>query len=167
LLQPAFQLPQGPARAQSLAARQQFSPSAPVSIEVDARPVPFFDRLDHSHVRFGSLEYRSGLVLTSKFSGFSGLSGLRLDPKGERFISFSDKGAWFTGRIVYQGRQMTGLADVEAAPMLGPDGTPIAAHGWYDNGMAMWFTSASNASTRCCVLISAATAHGKPTALRA
>jgi hypothetical protein len=121
-----------PARAQSLAARKQFSPSAPVSIEVDTRPVPFFDRLDHSHVRFGSLEYRSGLVLTSKFSGFGGLSGLRLDPKGERFISFSDKGTWFTGLIVYQGRQMTGLADVEAAPMLGPDGTSIAAHGWYD-----------------------------------
>jgi hypothetical protein len=66
---------------------------------------------------FGSLQYRSGLVLTSKFSGFGGLSGLRLDPKGERFICFSDKGTWFTGRIVYQGRQMTGLADVEAAPM--------------------------------------------------
>jgi hypothetical protein len=121
-----------PARAQSLAAQQQFSPSAPMSIEVDARPIPFFDRLDPSHVRFGSLEYRCGLVLTSKFSGFGGLSGLRLDPKGERFISFSDKGTWFTGRIVYQGRQMTGLADVEAAPMLGPDGAPIAAHGWYD-----------------------------------
>jgi hypothetical protein len=28
---------------------------------------------------------------------------------------------------------MTGLADVEAAPMLGPDGRPIAARGWYDS----------------------------------
>ena len=121
-----------PVRPQSLAAREKYSPSAPVLIEIDARPVPFFDRLDHSHVRFGSLEYRSGLVLTSKFTGFGGLSGLRLDPKGEQFISFSDKGTWFTGRIVYLGRQMTDLADVEAAPMLGPDGTPIAAHGWYD-----------------------------------
>ena len=118
--------------AESLVAREKFLPSAPMSIEVAAQPIPFFDRLDHSHVRFGSLQYRSGLVLTSTFSGFGGLSGLRLDPKGERFISFSDKGTWFTGRIVYQGRQMTGLADVEAAPMLGPDGTPIAAHGWYD-----------------------------------
>ena len=70
-------------------------------------------------MRFGSLEYRSGLALTSRFPGFGGLSGLRLDAKGERFISFSDKGAWFTGRIVYRGREMIGLADVEAAPMLG------------------------------------------------
>ena len=58
---------------------------------------------------------------------------MRLDAKGERFISFSDKGSWFTGRIVYQGREMTGLDDVEAAPMLGPDGRPITARGWFDS----------------------------------
>jgi hypothetical protein len=84
-------------------------------------------------VRFGALRYRSGLVLTSPFPGFGGLSGLRLDAKGERFISFSDKGSWFTGRIVYQGSEMTGLADVEAAPMLGPDGKPITTRGWFDS----------------------------------
>jgi len=103
-----------------------------VPIEVNARPIPFFDPNDHAHTRFGALEYRSGLVLTSSFPAFGGLSGLRLDPKGERFISFSDKGNWFTGRIVYRGREMTGLADVESAPMLGPDGRPIAARKWFD-----------------------------------
>jgi hypothetical protein len=111
----------------------EFSVAAPVSIEVNARPIPSFDTRDRSHVRFGSLEYRSGLILTSRFRGFGGLSGLRLDAKGERFISISDKGSWFTGRIVYQGREMTGLDDVEAAPMLGPDGRPITARGWFDS----------------------------------
>jgi hypothetical protein len=106
---------------------------APVSIEVKARPVPWFDRRDHDRKRFGALEYRSGLVLTSPFPRFGGLSGLRLDAKGERFISFSDHGHWFTGRIVYEGRAMVGLADVESAPMLGSDGRPIQAHGWYDS----------------------------------
>jgi hypothetical protein len=106
--------------------------AAPVSIEVKARPIPAFDRSDHQRVRFGSLQYRSGLVVTSPFPGFGGLSGLRVDAKGERFISFSDKGSWFTGRIVYQGREMTGLDDVEAAPMLGADGRPITARGWFD-----------------------------------
>src|ERR1700730_2374310 len=106
---------------------------APVSIEVNARPIASFDRSDHSRVRFGALEYRSGLVLTSRFPGFGGLSGIRLDQKGERFISFSDKGSWFTGRIVYSGREMTGLVDVEAAPMIGPDGKPITARGWFDS----------------------------------
>jgi hypothetical protein len=111
----------------------ELSVRAPVSIEVNARPIAFFDTRDHARVRFGSLEYRSGLVLTSSFRGFGGLSGLRLDAKGERFISISDHGSWFTGRIVYQGREMTGLADVEAAPLLGADGRPITARGWYDS----------------------------------
>src|SRR5947209_4184185 len=111
----------------------EFSVTAPVSIEVKARPLHSFDTRDHQRVRFGSLEYRSGLVLTSGFRGFGGLSGIRLDAKGERFISFSDKGSWFTGRIVYAGREMMSLADVEAAPMLGPDGRPITARGWFDS----------------------------------
>src|ERR1700751_11572 len=111
----------------------EHSVTAPVSIDVNARPLASFDPRDRSHVQFGSLQYRSGLVLTSPFRGFGGLSGLRLDRKGERFISFSDKGSWFTGRIVYQGAEMTGLADVEAAPMLGPDGRPITARGWFDS----------------------------------
>src|SRR4051812_5361405 len=111
----------------------EYSVTAPVSIEVNARPLPSFDTRDRAHVRFGSLEYRSGLILTSPFRGFGGLSGLRLDPKGERFIAISDKGGWFTGRIVYRGREMTGIDDVEASPLLGPDGKPITARGWFDS----------------------------------
>ena len=130
-------------------ANEQFSPApakpkdetfvaAPVSIDVNARPISSFDPRDRSHVRFGALEWRSGLVLTSPFRGFGGLSAIRLDAKGERFISLSDKGSWFTGRIVYRDREMTGLADVEAAPMIGPDGRPITARGWFDSeGLAL------------------------------
>ena len=114
-------------------APDEFSVTAPVAIEVNARPIPSFDTRDRSHVRFGALQYRSGLALTSSFRGFGGLSGLRLDARGERFIAISDKGGWFTGRIVYRGSEMTGLADVEAAPMLGPDGRSIAARGWFDS----------------------------------
>jgi hypothetical protein len=127
LAQTAVQPPPKPAKP------DEFSVNAPVSIEVNARPIPAFDTRDHQRVRFGSLEYRSGLILTSKFRGFGGLSGLRLDAKGERFIAISDKGSWFTGRIVYSGREMTGLDDVEAAPMLGSDGRPITARGWFDS----------------------------------
>ncbi|HEV7635501.1 MAG TPA: esterase-like activity of phytase family protein [Bradyrhizobium sp.] len=130
----------GAARAQlatqpppKLAPSDKLPLTAPVSIEVKARPIASFDTRDHSRVRFGALEYRSGLVLTSPFPGFGGLSGLRLDAKGERFIAISDHGSWFTGRIVYRGREMTGLDDVEAAPLLGPDGRPITARGWYDS----------------------------------
>jgi hypothetical protein len=124
--QTAVQPPPKPATA------DEFSVTVPVSIEVNARPLPSFDTRDRSRVRFGSLEYRSGLVLTSRFRGFGGLSGLRLDQKGERFIAVGDKGSWFTGRIAYNGREMTGLDDVEASPILGPDGRPITARGWFD-----------------------------------
>jgi hypothetical protein len=113
-------------------ASDEFS-AATVPFEVHARPIPSFDTRDRARTRFGALQYRSGLVLTSPFRGFGGLSGLRLDAKGEQFIAISDKGSWFTGRIVYAGREMTGLADVEAAPMLGPDGRPITARGWFDS----------------------------------
>lgn len=106
----------------------------PVAVEVNARPLPSFDIRDRARTQFGALEYRSGLILTSSFSGFGGLSALRLDPKGERFIAVSDQGSWFTGRIVYRGREMAGLDDVEAAPLLGADGRPITAtRGWYDS----------------------------------
>jgi hypothetical protein len=115
------------------ATRDEFSIAAPVSIEVKARPLPSFDLRDRSRTHFGALEYRSGLVLTSGFPGFGGLSAIRLDPKGERFVSLSDQGTWFTGRIVYSGHAMTGLADVEAAPLLFMDGRPITEHGWYDS----------------------------------
>jgi hypothetical protein len=120
------------AHAQKPVVSDEFTVAAPVSIDVNARAIPSFDTSDRSRVRFGSLEYRSGLVLTSRFRGFGGMSGFRLDPKGERFIAVTDKGSWITGRIVYSGREMTGLGDVEAAPLLGPDGRPITARGWYD-----------------------------------
>jgi len=112
---------------------EALSPSAPVAIEVKARPISSFDLRDRSRVRFGELQFRSGLVLTSSFRGFGGLSALRLDKTGERFVALNDKATWFTGRIVYRGLEMTGLADVEAAPILGPDGRPITiGRRWYD-----------------------------------
>ena len=126
----------GIVRAQSVTkpvARDETFVSAPVSIDVNARPIASFDPRDRSHVRFGSLQWRSGLVLTSPFRGFGGLSGLRLDPRGEKFIALSDKGSWFTGRIVYSGREMKGLADVEASPMIGSDDRPIRTRGWFDS----------------------------------
>ena len=116
--------------AQTGESSAQDNPVAPPGLdEVNAQPIPAFDSGDRAARQFGgSLEYRSGLSnLAVSARRFGGLSGLRLDAKGERFIAISDKGSWFTGRIVYQGREMTGLADVEAAPMLGPDGRPITA----------------------------------------
>src|SRR5450830_1230263 len=49
------------------------SASGPVSIDVNARPITSFDQRDRSHVRFGALQFRSGLILTSPYRRFGGL----------------------------------------------------------------------------------------------
>ncbi|MBR0926665.1 esterase-like activity of phytase family protein [Bradyrhizobium diazoefficiens] len=106
----------------------------PVNVEVNARAIPNFEPRDRTRTRFGSLNYRSGLVLTSPYRGFGGLSGIRLDAKGERFLAVSDQGGWFTGTIRYANGKMTGLDDVEAAPLLGAEGRPITEkRGWWDS----------------------------------
>lgn len=120
--------------AQAQTAQIEHAVTAPVAIEVNARPIPNFEPRERSRTRFGSLQYRSGLVLTSPHRGFGGLSAFRfLDDKGERFLALSDQGTWFTGRIRYSGRAMVGLDDVEAAPMLNAEGRPITEkRNWYD-----------------------------------
>src|SRR5262249_11050620 len=106
----------------------------PAAIEVNARSIPAFEPRDRARTRFGALEYRSGLVLTSSYRGFGRLSGIRfLDTKGERFIAISDQGAWFSGNIRYSGRSIAGLDNVEAAPILNAEGRPITEKRfWYD-----------------------------------
>ena len=103
-----------------------------VPVEVNARPLTSFDLRDPSHVRFGSFQFRSGLMLTSPFRKFGGLSSLHLDATGENFVMASDKGDWFTGRLVYSGDALSGLADVKSAPMRDRGGRPLAAKGWFD-----------------------------------
>jgi len=103
-----------------------------VPVEVNARPLASFDLRDPSHVRFGSFQFRSGLMLTSPFRKFGGLSSVHLDATGENFVMASDKGDWFTGRLVYSGDALSGLADVKSAPMRDSDGRPLAAKGWFD-----------------------------------
>jgi hypothetical protein len=112
---------------------QTSEPAAPVPVTVHARSIESFDLRDRTHRRFGKLEFRSGLILTSSFRKFGGLSAFRLDPKGETFVAVSDRGDWFTGRLVYQEKIVTGLADVVSAPLLGSDGRPIEVKKWFDS----------------------------------
>src|SRR5258708_30289316 len=105
------------------AAPDEFSVTAPVTIEVHARPIAAFDPRDPSRVRFGALEYRSGLVLTSRFPGFGGLSAWRgPDAKGRRFISVGGHGRWLTGPSLSPGPGVPGLAPRAPPPRLGPYG---------------------------------------------
>jgi hypothetical protein len=122
-----------PASVIALRAAPAFAQAAPAPLEVKARPIESFDPRDPTHVRYGALEFRSGLILTSPFRGFGGLSGLRLDRKGEQFVAISDKANWFTGRLVYKGKRLAGLADMKSAPMLDSGGRKITSRGWFDS----------------------------------
>ncbi len=133
LLFVAFTLTAASAVADSGARDWPAQGPAPVSITVEARPLAAFRRGDPTEVMFGSLRFRGGLLLTSSFKHFGGLSSLRIDADGAGFLSVSDKGHWIAGRFVYRNGGLAGVRDVVAAPILGSDGRPITARGWYDS----------------------------------
>lgn len=106
--------------------------TAPTRIDIDALAITSFDNREPSQIRFGALEFRGGLVLTSKNDAFGGISGIHVEPDGEHFIAITDNGSWLRGRIVYRDGKPAGIADAEMAPILGSDGKPLAARGWFD-----------------------------------
>ena len=101
-------------------------------IDVRATPIASFDNRDPTRTRFGALEFRGGLALTSSYEPFGGISALHVEPDGSHFLSLTDNGSWLRGRIVYDDGKPAGIADAEMAPMLGPDGRPLAARRWFD-----------------------------------
>lgn len=105
---------------------------APARIAIQATPIEAFDPRDEAKTRFGQLEFRGGLVLTSSDQAFGGISGLQMESDGAHFLSLTDNGSWLRGRIVYRDGRPTGITDAEMAPILGADGKPLAGHGWYD-----------------------------------
>ena len=105
---------------------------APTRIAVQATPITSFDNRDPTKTRFGALDFRGGLALTSRYDPFGGISGLHIEPDGSRFLAVTDRGSWLRGRIAYRDGKPDGIADTEMAPMLGPDGKPLTARGWRD-----------------------------------
>lgn len=98
---------------------------APRRIEIQSVPVISFDNRDPERRRFGALEFLGGLVLSSPDKGFGELSGLRIAPDGERFISLTDTGHWVRGRLRYRDGRPVAVEDAEIAPILGADGNAL------------------------------------------
>lgn len=94
-------------------------------IRIDAKPIPALLPADPERRRFGSLLFRSGLVLSSRFDGFGGLSALSRSPDGARLVSLSDNAQWLTAEVAYADGRLDGLAKAVMAPILGEDGTPL------------------------------------------
>ncbi len=104
----------------------------PSGIEIKSKPIEHFEPRDPARTRFGALEFRGGLELSSTNREFGGLSAIKVSADGAGFIALSDKAQWVRGRIAYRGSAPAGISDAEIAPMLGPDGRALTARGWYD-----------------------------------
>jgi hypothetical protein len=115
----------------ALAEALRYAP-APTPIVIQATPIAAFDNREPTKTRFGQLEFRGGLVLTSKFAAFGGISAIHIEPDGSHFLAATDNGSWLRGRIVYGDGKPSGIADAEMAPILGADGKALAARGWHD-----------------------------------
>jgi hypothetical protein len=106
--------------------------ASPTAIEIHAEAIAAFDPHAPARRQFGQLEFRGGLILKSNHREFGGLSALRFLGDGKPFISLTDRGAWFTGSITYDGVRPVGIAERVMAPILAWDGRTLAAHGWHD-----------------------------------
>lgn len=92
-------------------------PSEDGEIEITAAPVPL-SLGDESVERTGQLIYRGGLELKAGAAEFGGLSGLRVDAKGERLLAITDRGSWFTARMTEERGRLVGVSEAYLQPML-------------------------------------------------
>lgn len=96
------------------------------ALAVTAEPISHFEMEQPLRTRFGALEFRGGLVLTSPHANFGGLSAAVMEPDGAHFIALSDRTFWLRGRIVYRKDRPYALADVSMAPVLNEAGVPAS-----------------------------------------
>ena len=85
------------------------------AIEIQARPITHFKSSVPSN-KFGKLEFRGGLVLSSASPSFGGWSGIAIDADGRRFIAVSDEGSWLSGELTYRGQAPIGVANARIGP---------------------------------------------------
>ncbi|MBM3489772.1 MAG: esterase-like activity of phytase family protein [Alphaproteobacteria bacterium] len=73
--------------------------------------------------RIGQLSFVAGLELTSPDGRFGGLSGLVIEGATNRLIAVSDRGRWFTARLLRSADgRLVGLEQGDLSPMLSLDG---------------------------------------------
>jgi hypothetical protein len=99
--------------------------TAATAIEVEARRISHFQRGISGTRRFGPLEFRGGLVLTSPSRHFGGLSGLVMEADGRGLLAVSDQGAWLAADIDYDGERPARLANARMGPLLAAGGRSL------------------------------------------
>jgi hypothetical protein len=115
-------LAHGPALAQD---KPRDGQSTIKAIEVSARAIDHFEKSNSERRRFGKLEFRGGLVLSSPSPDFGGWSGLLVDADGRRLLAISDAGAWMSAEIDYAGTRPKGLKNARLGPIQAMDGRAL------------------------------------------
>jgi hypothetical protein len=114
------------------AAQAETAVAGPLQVEIKSTPIESFEARQPDRKRFGKLEYRGGLTLTSPNRHFGGVSGLVVEPDGRRFTAITDRGFWITGEIVAGGDKPAGIVKAEMAPVIAPDGQAAGEGRRYD-----------------------------------
>ena len=110
----------------ALAGGDAFAASAPLS----ARPIAL-DPTDRTVQRVGRLHFLGGLDLRWDTPGFGGISGLSVSADG-RLSAVTDRGHWFTARIVRDDAgRLVDLADAALGPLPDAEGRPVQGQ-WRD-----------------------------------
>ena len=86
-------------------------------VPVDVRTIEDFAYYG-GKTRFGALEFRGGLVVSSKEKRFGGWSGIQVLPGGREAIILSDLGYLLEARLDYRGNRLTGLSIPHLMPAL-------------------------------------------------
>jgi hypothetical protein len=94
-------------------------------VRIDAASIAAFDKSDSKKMRFGGLEWRGGLVLTSEAKNFGGWSGLTVDQGGKKLFAVSDGGAWLTADLTYDGGRVSSLARARMGAITARDGSNL------------------------------------------
>jgi hypothetical protein len=103
---------------------------------IDVQTVPL-NPGNPAQTSVGQLHYRGGLWLRSADPRFGGLSDLRVEPGGARFVSISDCGAVLEAGLAYDGRGfLAGLLGSRLEGLLGLSGQPLRRDEVDAEGMA-------------------------------
>jgi hypothetical protein len=84
-------------------------------IEISASPIASFDGSDA--IRFGKLDWRGGLRLSSTSRYFGGFSGLAMLDGGAALFSVSDAGFWLTADLAHADGRLSGMTEARVGPI--------------------------------------------------
>ena len=105
--------------------------AAPSSLVINTRPITF--SVDPKGDRYGLLEWRGGLVLSSRDPRFGGLSSMIVSDDGSRLLAVSDDGWWLRLKVRFDrtGR-LEGVEGAEMAAILDKNGKRFAKKSQHD-----------------------------------